>query len=119
MNKLPDESEIQSLLLRLGARPNYVGFHYAEYGIRLALEDENRLQAVTKELYLEIARHYPVSWSTVEYNLRTMINKIWNKNRTHLKIELRYPFPRKPTVGEFLAVVTLYLRIQGKRDSGK
>lgn len=119
MNMIPCESEIQALLLKLGARPDYSGFHYAEYGILLALQDETRLQAVTKELYLEIAQHYHVSWSAVEHSLRTMLNKMWKKNRTYFKSELGYPFPRKPTVGEFLAVVTLYLKIQTKRDSGK
>lgn len=111
MNELPEEPEIAALLLRLGARPNYAGFAYAQYGILLALTDECRLQAVTKELYLEIARHYRISWSAVEHGLRTMLNKMWKKNSENIKKELGYPFPRKPTVGEFLAVVTLYLKL--------
>lgn len=101
---------VRAFLLRLGARPDLCGFQYAEYGILLALEKEERLLAVTKEIYLEIGLHYHVSWNAAERSLRILVDRIWRQNGEGLSSELGYPFLKKPTVGEFLAVVTMNLK---------
>lgn len=109
MNTRETRQKISRLLLRLGGRPDFCGFHYAVYGILLAMEKEERLLAVTKEIYLEIGLHYHVSWGAAERSLRILVDKIWNQNAKGLCSELGYPFLKKPTVGEFLAVIVVHL----------
>ncbi|MCD8224170.1 MAG: sporulation initiation factor Spo0A C-terminal domain-containing protein [Clostridiales bacterium] len=102
--------DVCRLLLRLGASPKQAGFHYAAYGIELAMKEEERMMGITKGLYLETGRHYHVSWGAVECGLRTMISRMWEKDHDCFRAGLDYPGTGKPTAGEFLAVAALYLK---------
>ena len=59
--KSPREEKVKELLRRLGAAPNYTGFHYLVEAVLLCTEEESKLLSVTKTLYPETARHFSVS----------------------------------------------------------
>ena len=46
---------IQETLRLFGITRCYKGFLHTAYAIQLAVENENRLEAVTKEIYMETA----------------------------------------------------------------
>ena len=48
---------IQETLRLFGITRCYKGFLHTAYAIQLAVENENRLEAVTKEIYMETAFH--------------------------------------------------------------
>lgn len=107
--KLPKEEQVIDLLLRLGATPNYTGFSYLVKAILLCIEEESRLLSITKILYPETAKYFSVSPFTVERDIRTLINVMWKQNRILLDKIAGYKLSRKPTVGQFLSIISFYI----------
>ena len=62
---------INSILRELAIGKNYKGHREIAYAIQLLLEDEDRLCAVVKEIYIPVAEYFHVEWNAVERNLRT------------------------------------------------
>lgn len=105
-----DEKVIENLLLRLGANRSYMGFCYIIYAVKLSIEDENRLQLISKWLYPEIAKKYCTSTQCVERNIRTLVAKIWNKGNRPLLETIAYtPLNKKPNNASFIAILVAYL----------
>ena len=48
--------EIQIILRRLGICTTYKGYKATVLALTLALEDENRLNSITREIYTEVAK---------------------------------------------------------------
>lgn len=102
--------EIQHLVRSLGISGNYQGYRYLTYAIFLCLKDEDYLLGVSKLLYPEIARNFQTTASSVERNLRTVINVCWERgNRDLLENISLYPLSGKPTTAEFLDIITSHL----------
>ena len=70
-------SEIFSLLHRLGITPNYAGYFQTAQAVELCVEDPERLTLVTKLVYAEVGKRYGASWKTVERNIRTVSIIAW------------------------------------------
>lgn len=96
---------IRRLLLRLGATPRYIGFDYVIHAIILSLENSQYLLSVTKELYPDVARKYHTTIYSVERDIRTVITIIWKRNPHLLSRIAGYPLTKKPTAGEFIAIM--------------
>ena len=62
-------TNIQDTLRLLGITRCYRGFKHTAYAIQLAVEDEDRLESVTKELCRETASHFNCNWAAVERNI--------------------------------------------------
>ena len=110
-------SEIYDLLYRLGLTANYTGFFHMAYGIRLGLEDPERLLLVTKWLYPEIARRYSTNWRAVERNIRTAGRIIWQANRPLLEELAGRPVPERPRNSQLLAILAAALTLRSQADS--
>lgn len=102
-------TETQKLLLRLGATPNYAGFHYTVYAVMLSLQQEERLVCVTKFLYPDVAKNYHTTWMAVERNIRTLISVVWKTNPWLLSEIAGCSLPKRPSPGQFLGILTAYL----------
>ncbi|MGM9638604.1 MAG: sporulation initiation factor Spo0A C-terminal domain-containing protein, partial [Butyricicoccaceae bacterium] len=57
----------------LGLTKNYKSYRRTAAAVWLAIEKEERLEAVTKEIYPEVARACGCSWMAVERSLRTSV----------------------------------------------
>ena len=68
--------EIQIVLRRLGICSTYKGYKATVLALTLALEDENRLNSITKNIYSEVARQLGSTPSAVERNMRTVVLQI-------------------------------------------
>ena len=101
--------EVRELMERLGITLNYKGFYYAVYAVCLAVEKPERLLLVTKWLYPEVARYYETTVNAVERDIRTVVGIIWRENRKALEEIFRCRITAKPTVSQFLAMITSYL----------
>ncbi len=103
-------SVIQETLRSLGVTRTYRGFRHVEKAIGLALENENRLEAVTKEIYQEVAEEFDCKWSAVERNIRTVVQRVWSVNKEGLIQIAGYPLENAPTASEFIEIITNYIQ---------
>ena len=100
---------IQDTLCLFGITRCYKGFLHTAYVIRLAVEDEDRLEAVTKEIYMETAFHFNCTWTAVERNIRTTVARAWKINRPLLAKIAGYPLACTPTASEFIEILASYI----------
>lgn len=98
--------EIFELMHRLGIGSNYKGFYPTAYAVWLCVQDPERLGAVTKWLYPEVAKKYKTNWKTVERNTRTVISIIWKTNPALLEELAQYPLIKRPCPGQFLSILS-------------
>ena len=100
---------IQDTLRLFGITRCYKGFLHTAYAIYLAVQDESRLEAVTKEIYMEAAFHFNCTWTAVERNIRTAVARAWKINRPLLAEMAGYPLACIPTASEFIEILASYI----------
>lgn len=105
------EKVIINTLDSFGVSRSYTGYNYVVYGLLLILEDSERIECITKALYLDVAKHFHTNWNCVEKNMRTVVNHVWNSHNTELLeiIFRRSGRNRKPTNKEFLKYMYDYI----------
>lgn len=106
----PQITAIYEVLHRLGVTANYTGFFYASYSVLLAIENPQRLLLVTKWLYPEAAKHYQTTAGAIERSIRTVILRVWQANRETLEQLARRSLTKKPTVAEFISILSTHLQ---------
>ena len=95
---------VQDILRSLGITRCYKGFKHTEYAICLAIQDESRLEAITKEIYMETAAHFECNWTAVERNIRTAVSRAWSVNPGLLCQMAGYPLESEPTSSQFIEI---------------
>ena len=100
---------VEGTLRSLGVGANYRSYHRTVDAILLAVEDEERLAAVKKEIYSVVGEQYHCTWSAVERNIRTVISRAWRCNREFMIQMAGYPMQIPPTASDFLDMVTNYV----------
>ena len=100
---------IQDCLRPFGITRCYKGFKHTAYAIYLAVQDESRLAAVTREIYMETAAHFDCEWTAVERNIRTAVARAWKLNRPLLGKIAGYPLETEPTASEFIEIIANYI----------
>ena len=101
---------INSILRELAIGKNYKGHREIAYAIQLLLEDEDRLCAVVKEIYIPVAEYFHVEWNALERNLRTAIFRVWRMRRQRLFEIAGYEMTVPPTGSEFLDILLSYVQ---------
>ncbi|MGN0298052.1 MAG: sporulation transcription factor Spo0A [Lachnospiraceae bacterium] len=110
------ETVLTNYMHQLGIPAHIKGYQYLRIGIILALNDRSLLEAVTKELYPEIAKKTNSTASRVERAIRHAIEVAWNrgdiKAQEHIFGYTINTLKGKPTNSEFIAMMvdTLYER---------
>ena len=117
------EQIIISTLDSFGVSRSYTGYDYVVHGLLLIIEDRERLDCITKSLYLDIASHFHTSWNCVEKNMRTVVTSVWESHNTELLdlIFNKSRRDRKPTNKEFMKYMYDYILYAGShiQSSGK
>ena len=110
-NALPtvEHTKVHTLLHQLGVLPKYKGFYHTSFACCLCMQQPERLQLVTKQIYPEVAKHFDTNWHCVERNIRTVSSLAWHKNRTLLEDMARCELLKRPTASAFLAILTTQL----------
>ena len=97
-----DSRTIERLIRRLGIGATYRGYRYLCYGVSLCLTDEEYLLSISKLLYPIIAKEFNTTLSSVERDIRTVVQVCWEKGNKALLQDIAYrPLYNKPTAGEF------------------
>ena len=97
---------IKNRLRPLGIVHTSKGYHRVVTCIQLAVENENRLEAITKEIYMEAADLCECDWRCIERNIRIVVKRAWDVNRPLLEDIAGYPLDKQPSAGEFLELIT-------------
>ena len=101
---------IQDTLREFGIGKNYISQKRTVVAIQLALEDEDRLLRVKKGIYIPAAERCNCTWSAVERNIRTVVEKAWKVNRDGLVKMARYPMSEPPTASEFIEIMVYHIQ---------
>ncbi len=107
---MPIEIRIQNELHALGITKRYHGYAQVICAIKLALEDENRLMDVTKQIYWAVSDACACSHSCVERNIRTISHVAWKTNPARLKALAGYPLAASPAASEFIAIMVAHIQ---------
>lgn len=103
------DDRMSNIFLSLGIPAHIKGYQFLREGVRLAIEQPDRINRITKELYPSIARRYATSPSKVERAIRHAIEVAWSRGRVeslNRAFGCRVAIPEdKPTNGEFIALI--------------
>ena len=101
---------IWDTLRELGVANNYISQRRTVVAIQLAVEDENRLLGVIKNVYFPTARICDCKWTAMERNIRTVTRRAWSVNSEGLMRMAGYPLNDAPTAMEFLEILSHHIR---------
>ena len=101
---------IEEVLRSLGITCNYIGYRQAVVAIRLALEDETRLYSARTRIYPVVAEQLSCSFSSVEENIRTILDCAWTLNKQKLIKMAGYEMIISPSVVRFLSIVVVFIQ---------
>lgn len=106
-----DNKTIERLIRSLGIGATYRGYRYLCYGVSLCLQDEEYLLSISKLLYPKIAKEFNTTLSSVERDIRTVIQVCWDRGNKELLQDIAlHPLCSRPTAGEFLDILVAYIQ---------
>ena len=103
------DERITNIFITVGIPAHIKGYYFLRDAIKMAVNEPNIINSITKKLYPSIADMYETTSSKVERAIRHAIEVAWNKGKIENINEvfgLRvYDSHEKPTNGEFIALV--------------
>lgn len=111
------EEKISNIFITVGIPAHIKGYQYLREAIKLAIDNPDIINSITKKLYPTIADKFQTSASKVERAIRHAIEVAWNRGKIEninsvFKIKV-YDTNEKPTNGEFIALVADKMLIEG------
>lgn len=112
------ESQVTSIIHEVGVPAHIKGYQYLRQAIMMAVEDNDIINSITKQLYPSIAKLYNTTPSRVERAIRHAIEVAWNRGKMEAIDEIfgytvNYG-KGKPTNSEFIAMIADKLRLKMK-----
>lgn len=111
------DEKISKIFISVGIPPHIKGYSYLREGIKLAVEDPDVINNITKKLYPLIGERYDTTPSKVERAIRHAIEVAWARGRINNINDLfgvqTYLAGEKPTNGEFIALIADKMLLEG------
>ena len=108
--------QVTEILHQIGVPAHIKGYHYLRDSILMAVEDPEIINAVTKQLYPNVAKRYNTTSSRVERAIRHAIEVAWDRGDVDvLNSYFGYTIHNtrgKPTNSEFVAMIADRLRLE-------
>lgn len=108
--------QVTEILHQIGVPAHIKGYHYLRDSIIMAIEDPEIINAVTKQLYPNVAKQYNTTSSRVERAIRHAIEVAWDRGDVEvLNSYFGYTIHNtrgKPTNSEFIAMISDKLCLQ-------
>ena len=117
VNDIELEIMVTEILRNVGVPANLQGYHYLRTAIILAIQNEDILHRITKELYPGVAKIHKTTASKVERSIRHAIETAWDRGDLEvLSAYFGYAVHsgKKPTNSEFIAVISDRMRLKVK-----
>ncbi len=103
------EEKITNIFITVGIPAHIKGYQFLREAIKLAIDNPDIINSITKKLYPEVAERFDTSPSKVERAIRHAIEVAWNRGKIENINSLFgvrvYNHNEKPTNGEFIALV--------------
>lgn len=103
------DEKISKIFINVGIPPHIKGYSFLREGVKMAVENPDIINNITKKLYPMIGEKYSTSASKVERAIRHAIEVAWNRGRIDTINGIlgvrAYVGAEKPTNGEFIALV--------------
>ena len=114
---------VTAVIHEVGVPAHLKGYQYLRQAIIIAVNDMEVINAVTKVLYPEVARHFGTTPSRVERAIRHAIEVAWDRGDLEtLQKYFGYTVSNtkgKPTNSEFIAMIADRLTLELKRKGKK
>ena len=113
------EATVTEIIHEIGVPAHIKGYQYLREAIILTIKDMEMINAVTKVLYPEVAKHFGTTPSRVERAIRHAIEVAWD--RGDIEVLQKYfgytvsNIKGKPTNTEFIAMIADSLTLQQKQ----
>ena len=111
------EEKITNIFITVGIPAHIKGYQFLREAIKLAIENPEIINCITKKLYPTIAGRFETTPSKVERAIRHAIEVAWNRGKIENINSLFgirvYTNNEKPTNGEFIALVADKMLIEG------
>lgn len=105
------ETQISDFLRQLGIWGKLAGHKYLVSAIAQTVDDTNRIQYITKDLYPDLAKLHSSTASKVERSMRSAIGTWWLRgNRELLEAATGFKLQRRPTNSEFIELLANHFR---------
>ncbi len=111
------EEKITNIFITVGIPAHIKGYHFLREAIKMAIDNPDVINSITKKLYPSIADRFSTSSSKVERAIRHAIEVAWNRGKIEninaifgIKV---YSSSEKPTNGEFIALVADKMLMEG------
>ena len=114
------EGAVTGIIHEIGVPAHIKGYQYLRYAIVMTVEDMEVINAVTKILYPEVAKHFNTTASRVERAIRHAIEVAWDRGDLEtLQKYFGYTVSNakgKPTNSEFIAMIADRLQLQRREN---
>lgn len=111
------DERISKIFISVGIPPHIKGYGYLREGIKIAVDDPDVINNITKKLYPMIGKRYETTPSKVERAIRHAIEVAWARGRIGNINDLfgvqTYLSGEKPTNGEFIALIADKMLLEG------
>lgn len=103
------EERISNIFITVGIPAHIKGYQFLREAIKMAIDNPEIINSITKKLYPDVAEKFDTSPSKVERAIRHAIEVAWNRGKIENINSLFgvrvYNHNEKPTNGEFIALV--------------
>jgi two-component system response regulator (stage 0 sporulation protein A) len=103
------DEKITNIFITVGIPAHIKGYHFLREAIKMAIDNPEIINNITKKLYPEVAGKFNTTPSKVERAIRHAIEVAWNRGKIENINSLFgvrvYGHNEKPTNGEFIALV--------------
>lgn len=111
------EEKITNIFITVGIPAHIKGYQFLREAIKMAIDNPEIINSITKKLYPSIADKFETSSSKVERAIRHAIEVAWNRGKieninTLFGVKV-YSNNEKPTNGEFIALVADKMLLEG------
>jgi len=117
MHKRSLDERLSNIFITVGIPAHIKGYQFLREAVKMAIEEPEIINSITKQLYPSIADRFSTSASKVERAIRHAIEVAWNRGKIEninnvfgIKI---YDSNEKPTNGEFIALVADKMLMEG------
>ena len=111
------EERISNIFITVGIPAHIKGYQFLREAIKMAIDEPEIVNSITKKLYPNIAQKFNTSASKVERAIRHAIEVAWNRGKIENINSIFglhvYNGNEKPTNGEFIALVADKMIIEG------
>ena len=98
-------AQVDGVLRPLGITRNMRAYHTLSEALRLICEQEDRLEAVQKEIYTPISDQRSCKWSAIQSAVRRAAEKAWALNPEGVQQLAGYPLTGAPSAVQFLEML--------------